>query len=249
MFIKRKIRLAIVWAATLSVMSVVAGILVSQQARGNGHMPDASEELQKICDRYLDSMNYDLSGILSLYDGDGGELKDRSPFRYFRNGHVAYTLLASMRQYTLDSLLVQVDTLDKVLSIGLQGMADSTLRGLFFEGIRDTSLFKLSLGPEGNDMVIHLLYKNSTALKSTDIRYSKLDHSIRSVENVWWKYQSLEGPVKENSCWISHADFSARKLPDPDIIGGIRSIVTLNGKAATISPNYKDYETLIALDE
>jgi hypothetical protein len=261
MKIKNKIFILLSLAVTLSLLAA-AGIMVVERKPGkksvNGQLPSAQSEYPRIMQRFMQKdSSISLNGSIDLYDGARPDvLKERSFFSYLRSGRNFYSRMASQQTFFNGRLLVQTDSLYKIIIVTTVNDNDQTGEqmenaypdGLMSRLFSDTARFKIAGVVAGDDQLrsITITSDFNPEIQNFTIYYSPRDYSMRSAEVRF--YKNGRRPTEDidgKDLWISKINYEQSPVGQPDIDGMIRKVLTIEKDHVAPAAAYRDYKLII----
>jgi hypothetical protein len=217
----------------------------------NTELPDAKEELRKLYAVYSNpDTSLNVKGIIKLYDRENKDvLKEKTPFSYSKKGTQLYSQLGYMQSFISDSLVVQLDTMNKYIVVsktGIGSASQSVQTGLPFEKfMQDTSTFKIdvTITEKNKERVLIIKSDLNPEIRSSAIYYDPVTYKIRKAEIEWWKEAMVyENEDTDKKTWLTVMEYSYPVLSGTAIAEKIKKIIVMKDGKAEPTPAYKDYQ-------
>lgn len=181
----------------------------------DNELPDPKEEIRKLMEKYSNpDTSIALKADILLYDRENKDaLKEKTPFSYERNKTQVAGQLGYLFTYVNDSLAVQVDTVNKIISVSTnrQEVNTSLQKGLPLEQyIADTGDFRLDATVTETKGVRKLSIESQAdpRIKRSTLFYNPVDYRIQKAEIEWWKDAMFLGEKgDENRTWLTVMDY------------------------------------------
>lgn len=220
---------------------------------GKSILPDAKDEMRKLYSLYnKQDSSFNIKGIIRLFDRENKNvLKEETPFLYSKQGRQFSSQLGYLQTFLIDSLLIQLDTLNKYIIVS---KADDQLgnapavaeTGLPFEKfMQDTSLFKIEAIVSDSDKQRMLKIKSdlNPEIKALSIFYDPLTYTIKRVETEWWKDGGMYDSKNDgDKTWLTIIDYAYPARVDLSATEKVNKIIVRNDERISPAPAYKDYE-------
>jgi len=218
---------------------------------------DGREELKKLYGHYMgEKANFDISGTIFLYDMEhNNALKEQAAYRNIKSGNNLFTQMAWQKTYVLDSLVVQLDTVNKIIIVSTINAdflpANNESPFPFEKFLADTSDFKITatVTDKGAERILKLRNELMPEIKTVFIYYNPVDYTISKTEIEWWKEQGVTEKADEKKCWLSRINYIHSPASSFNIANEIAKIITVKGQIAEPTEKYKDYEITVRLGD
>jgi hypothetical protein len=214
----------------------------------NRELPAAAGELEKLMRQYrrvADTLA-SVAGTIRIYDKENKEvLQETRTFRYIRCGAGFYMQLSSLQTFCDGRWLVQLDTAGRTILLGKAPVfdpAEATNPASLDRLFRDTAQFRTSgmVHVEGSQRRLVLFSERNPEIRSCTLCYDSLSYRLDRAEMERWKPGS--GPhEKDDRIWLVKIDYQYPPAEKIDLRAKIKSIVTLDGRVATLAAAYRDY--------
>ncbi|HET9056046.1 MAG TPA: hypothetical protein VFN30_04275 [Chitinophagaceae bacterium] len=218
-------------------------------------LPDAKQELKKIYTLYSNAdSSITMEGIIRFYDKEKNDaLKEQTGFYFTRNKKNFYSRLDYLQTYCADSLLIQLDTINKfivVSKINIEVEEGHSQNILPFERfMQDTSSFKITatIKEENDERIITIQSELNPEIKSTSLYYDPVTYKIKRAEVEWWK-DPLPGNDKEseNKIWLANIEYRYPGISNISVENSIKKIIIINKGQVQVTEAYKDYEVKLS---
>ena len=217
-------------------------------------LPDAKEELRKIYGLYSKpDTSLSIKGIIRLYDRENKDaLKEQTPFSYSKKGMQVYSQLGYMETFVDDSIVVQLDTVNKYIIVSKTDMSQvqaSSQPGLPFEKfMQDTSAFKVevTVAEKNKQRTLTIKSELNPEIKSSIIYYDPVSYKILKAEIEWWKEAIVyENEDTDKKTWLTIMDYTYPLAPGLTVQEKIKKIIVWKDGKAEPAPAYKDYQVHI----
>lgn len=224
-------------------------------------LPDAREEIKKLFNRYSHpDSSINMKGMIRLYDEENDHLlKEETTFIFKKHGLQVYNSLGYLQIFCADSLIVQLDTVNKYILLSKldQKMMQILSHPINFpseQWLSDSTDFKIDADVIKKNNYRTLIIKNNhnPDIKSSSITYDPVTYKVKSAEIVWWKNKlTTEEDEKNNKVWVTKITYD-HLPPDKFAIDAmINKIIRIEKNKTEVAPAYKGYrvETTFEVQE
>lgn len=248
---------------SLSLLAVGARVMHTRSAdpAPAADLPSLQEEYSRLMKKYasVDS-SICIGGEVVLYDGsEPGVEKERSPFTYMRSGEQFYSSLSFQKTYFNGKMLVQVDSLHKIVFIAevtdsarkvqAKRMGSSGLPGLSNKLFADTAAFRLRGTVTGNDKLRSIVLSSdyNPEIARCELDYSPVDYSVKSAEIRFFKSgkKKEDGSVDDADLWISRIGYREVTKQPLDVDALLRKIFVVKNRTLFPTAEYVSYKVII----
>lgn len=206
---------------------------------------DLKQELKNLTLRYADSSLH-ISGVIRLYDLENdGQFKEESPFTFIRNGKSYFSQLDYLCQFANESMIIQLDSINKSIVVSKNEGLDISLSGDLFpfdQYFTDSAEFRVTgtVAEKGKQRILELRSDFTPAIKVTRIVYDPVTYTIKETEIEWWKEQLFREEKDGKKCWLTKIDYSYGKPGSTSIDSLINSVIETQPKIK-LKGSYSDY--------
>jgi hypothetical protein len=214
-------------------------------------LPDAKEELRKLYAVYnRPDTSLNIKGVIKLYDRENKDaLKEKTPFSYSKKGIQQYSQLGYVQTFINDSLLVQLDTLNKYIIVSKTGAGSIPQSGQtilpFEKFVQDTSTFKIELTvtEKNKERVLTIKSDLNPGIRSSAIYYDPATYKISKAEIEWWKEAMVyENEDTDKKTWLTVMEYSYPVLSEIPVVEKIKKIIIIKDGKVEPAPAYKEYQ-------
>ena len=218
-------------------------------------LPDAKGELRKLYALYgKPDTSFYIKGMIRLYDHENKDaLKEQTSFSYLKKRMQLYNQLGYLQTFMADSLIVQLDTINKYIMVSKVDIPSIQLQGQtgfpFEKFMQDTSAFNIKATVLEKNKERALLIKNELTpeIKSTIIYYDPVTYKITKAEIEWWKEAMVPGNDEaEKKTWLTVMEYTYPASPGISVAEKIKRIIVLKNGTAEAMPEYKDYQVHVS---
>lgn len=208
---------------------------------------DATEEFRKLYMRFSSPIH--ISGTIHVFDREENDkLVEETSFEYVADRSASYTRLDCLQTLFDGNLVVQIDTLNRVLSVSeadTDALPVNETAFPFERYINDTSTFRVQLtaGEEKGLRWLRIKSDLSPEIKSCVIRYDPVSGNIRETEIEWWKEFVAVENMTENKCWVTKISYLYHPVPDvaKEVKQKTDRIIRIKKKNIEPQQAYKEY--------
>jgi hypothetical protein len=214
-------------------------------------LPDAKAELMQLYATYSrPDSSFAMKGVIRLHDNENENLlKEETPFQYIKIQSQYYCRLGYMQTFCADSLLVQLDTLNRQIVVAkfdpavLAGLTGSLLP--FEKFMKQKADFKFDVSIAGGKKQRTLTVRNDLApeIKRASVSYDPDTYRIISSEIEWWKDALAgSGESDQNKTWVTRIEYEHGAAAGEPIVTRINKIFTVKNGKIEPAPVYMGYE-------
>jgi hypothetical protein len=221
-------------------------------------LPEAKEEFKHICDRMKSDMNVNLTGTITLYDGEKpAEQKEKTTYRYIRKEEKFFSQLSYLQTFCNGGMTVQLDTIDQVIVVSNISTGKRKKKGMMqlapdmlFDEKADFRIMGNVSQTIDDERIIALQSDFNPEIKSTALTYDPITYQIKHAVIKWWKDGgALKETINPNQIWISHIDYQWLPATDMNIDEEINKIITINKGQIEPALKYQNYQLHISNPE
>ena len=219
---------------------------------GTQTKPDAKEEFKKVMSvlNASDSVMH-VSGVIRVYDQENkNKLQEQNSFIVEKNGHTLYSRMGYQQTIGVDSILVEIDTVNQLLSVSNfdANDADKILSGAmaFDRYLEDTGVFKMELSVKEiskEQRAITIINPMTPEIKSSTLYYDASTYKVIRSEIDWWKSGMPPAEKKdEENIWHTEIVYQYRGLLTVSAAEKMKRILSLSNGVVSVMPAYKNYQ-------
>ncbi|MBP6589127.1 MAG: hypothetical protein KA229_03410 [Chitinophagaceae bacterium] len=221
--------------------------------QGGNEERDPKEEIKKLVAKYgkLDT-SISLKADILLYDRENKDiLKETTPFSYERMKNQAAGQLGYLFTYITDSLSVQVDTVNKMITVSkiIQDVNAGLQKGLTLDQYLSQTGEKELKAIVTESKGIRKLSMESVAdprIKRSTLYYSPVSYLIVKAEIEWWKDAMFMGENEEaKRTWLTVMEYKYQPLSGTSIHDKIKNIIRPENGIFQTTNAYKGYQLII----
>jgi hypothetical protein len=213
----------------------------------DNNQPDAKEEYRRLYDRYTrtDSIMA-MKGSITLYDGENpSAVKEQANFEYAKRGAEFYSHLSSLQTYCDGKLVLQLDTINKVIALSpanvesMTGDQNTSSLNMFFS---DTA-FRFTGSVSGNDHERTLTCRHERApdIRLFRIIYDPVSYQLRKAEIEWWKDPLTIDTTRTKNVWIAKINYQHISAAPWKADELMNKIIKITKTGIEPTSRYKDY--------
>jgi hypothetical protein len=212
-------------------------------------LPAGDAELRKILQRFNgpDSAA-EISGTIRIYDGeDSNRLKETSSFCVARSGLKFYCQLSCIQTICNGNILLQIDTVNKTLTIKKLGESGKKMPGLMSSMLpADTTVAGISATVlrEHGHWVLRLRNELRPEIRTLSLVYDTVGYRLQKAEIEWWKPGTGIPDNTSHKIWITKIDYCYRQPGPVTIDERIRKVISVRDNKIKRMPLYEDYRLL-----
>ena len=214
-----------------------------------GKLPDPRQELARLVNQYTTAAGaFATEGTIKIYDGENNnELKEETPFYFYKNNRDQYLKFGFLQVISNDSLTVQVDTANKYIIVASNAGEANTVNGQQLlspdKFIADTARVDVqgTVRQNGKMRTIVFANKMNPEIVSYSVTYDSSNYRMQQSSIVFRKDPSDPDSIGHKKIWLAKIEYRYPASQVWNIAALINTFIKIDNGNISVRDKYRDF--------